>query len=349
MSSVWIRKRPTSRGENRYRVEFRPAGRGSRIGYAGTFRRREDALTRMHWVSGELAARRRPDLRSLDREGERVPTVIDAAEAWLASRVDVADSTRARHRSELERIRPLIGSRRVDEITPADVAGFVVELANRGYSRGTVKKTLEAVRMTLDHAGINNPNPARDRQVRLPREEQVEINPPTADHLEAVYRLLPSKHRLPFLWLDWSGARVASVDLTLVGDYDEPRRRIRLRAATTKTRKAVWVELHPVLADAVEEQLGPRDDRDLEARLFVDSGADALRTAIAKACKAAGVPLVSPHYLRHRRISLLHLRGVPWAVIGQQIGQRDLAVTANTYSHVLADERELEYAELLQP
>jgi hypothetical protein len=28
-------------------------------------------------------------------------------------------------------------------------------------------------------------------------------------------------------------------------------------------------------------------------------------------------------------------------------GQRSLAVTADTYSHVLADERELDYAELL--
>ena len=59
------------------------------------------------------------------------------------------------------------------------------------------------------------------------------------------------------------------------------------------------------------------------------------------------MPMFSPHDLRHRRISLLHLGGVPWATIGQAVGQRDLAVTANTYSHVLADEAELDYAELL--
>jgi hypothetical protein len=33
--------------------------------------------------------------------------------------------------------------------------------------------------------------------------------------------------------------------------------------------------------------------------------------------------------------------------IGQGVGQRNLAVTANTYTHVLADERELDYANLL--
>jgi integrase len=75
--------------------------------------------------------------------------------------------------------------------------------------------------------------------------------------------------------------------------------------------------------------------------------ADRLRTAIARACTAAGVPAFSPHDLRHRRISLLHLGGTPWARIGEHVGQRNLAVTANTYSHVLSDETELKYAALL--
>ena len=138
------------------------------------------------------------------------------------------------------------------------------------------------------------------------------------------------------------------IDLTFVGDHDEPRVRVRLRASTTKTRRALWVEVHPVLADALEERLGPREDRDPEAQLFAGSSADALRTAIGRACKAAGVPLFSPHDLRHRRISLMHLRGVPWARIGEFVGQRNLSVTADVYSHVLADEGELDYADVLQ-
>lgn len=72
-------------------------------------------------------------------------------------------------------------------------------------------------------------------------------------------------------------------------------------------------------------------------RLFAGSGADALRTAISKACKVAGVPLFSPHDLRHRRISLLHLQGMPWARIADFVGQKDLTVTANTYTHVLVE------------
>jgi integrase len=105
--------------------------------------------------------------------------------------------------------------------------------------------------------------------------------------------------------------------------------------------------LPDVLADAIEATLPHRRFRDPDGRLFGESGADALRTAIAKACRAAGVPPFSPHDLRHRRISLLHLRGMPWARIGELVGQRDLAVTANTYTHVMLDEAELDYGELL--
>jgi integrase len=55
----------------------------------------------------------------------------------------------------------------------------------------------------------------------------------------------------------------------------------------------------------------PRDDRHPDRRVFEHVSADRLRTAISRACTAGGVPTFSPHDLRHRRISLLHLGGVP--------------------------------------
>ena len=109
--------------------------------------------------------------------------------------------------------------------------------------------------------------------MKLPREEREEPDPPTAEHVETVYRLLPSVHRIGFLFLDWSGARVAAIDKTVIGDYDEHRQRVRLRAATTKSRRALWIDLHPVLAEAIEATLPPREDRDPDARLFASSGA----------------------------------------------------------------------------
>jgi integrase len=344
MASVWLTTRTTKSGAKRYRVEYRLGGREAPTRYGGSFPTKRAADERKRWISGELAARRVPNLGSLEA-ASRSQTIAAAGQRWLASRIDVAPATKTRHSLELARIDHLLGRRLVDELTPAEIADFVGTLAV-DYSRGTIRKTLQTLAMLLDHESVS-PNPARHKEVRLPREEAEEISPPSAEHVEAVFRRIPAKHRLALLWLDWSGARVGSVDDVLVGDYDEPRRRIRLRAATTKTRRALWVELPPVLAEAIEATLPHRRFRDPEARLFADSGADALRTSIAKACKAEGIPLWSPHDLRHRRISLLHLRGVPWARIGEFVGQRSLSVTADVYSHVLADERELDYESML--
>ena len=132
-----------------------------------------------------------------------------------------------------------------------------------------------------------------------------------------------------------------------MSDYDESRRRVRLRASGSKTRRALWVELPDELAEAIELELGPREDRDSAARLLRGSGADALRTSIAKACRAAGVPTFSPHDLRHRGISLLHRQGRSWAEVGAFVGQRSALVTSDAYTHALLDDRELEYRRLL--
>jgi integrase len=85
-----------------------------------------------------------------------------------------------------------------------------------------------------------------------------------------------------------------------------------------------------------------------ERPVFQGFGGDRFRTAITRACTAAAVPQFSPHDLRHRRVSLLHLGGMPWARIGELVGHDDLMTTARTYTHVLADEGELHYADILR-
>jgi integrase len=345
---VWITKRRTASGGVRHRVEFQLGGRGSRTRYGGSFKTKAEANVQKSWIAGELAALRVPDLAAL-REPIPAPTLRAASERWRASRVDVPETTATFHRTALNRALNVLGERRVDSLTTDDIVQLVSVLHAAGKKRDTILKTLQTLAMVLEDAGFKREeNPARDRvKVRLPREEKREIDPPTADHVEAVYHTLPTKHRLPLLFLDWSGARVAAIDKTLIGDYDERRARVRLSKAVTKQKRGVWVELHPDLDAAIKATLPPREDRDPQAKLFGESNQNSLRTAIAKACRALAIPAFSPHDLRHRRISLLHLRGMPWARIGEYVGQKDLAVTANTYTHVLADENELDYRTLL--
>jgi integrase len=182
--------------------------------------------------------------------------------------------------------------------------------------------------------------------VKLQREHKTEIVPPTAEHVLAVHDLLPARYRLPLIALDATGMRLGELEGLRWGDVDEQRGRWRVSAASSKTGAARWVGVPPSVFEAVVG-LVAREDRTPERKVLQGFGGDRFRTAVTRACTAAGVPTFSPHDLRHGRISPLHLGGVPWGRIGEHVGQRNLAVTANTYSHVLSDEAELDYAEML--
>jgi integrase len=344
MASVWITKRKTRAGHKRYRVMFRRGGRETPISYAGSFKTKREALVRQQWVAGELAAKRVPDLRFAAAEAV---TLRSLAGRWQASRVDVSEGTVQTYRVALGRLLPRLGDRPVDGIDAQTVADLVGELHAAGLKKQTIRKTVSVLAMVLDHGRIQ-PNPARDKlTVKLPREERRELRPPTAEHVEAVVRLLPSRYRLPALVLDATGMRIGELEALTWGDVDEPRRRWRVSGAVAKTGRARWVPVPTVLFDAVT-RLVPREDRVPERPVFQGFGGDRFRTALSRACTAAGIPTFSPHDLRHRRVSLLHLGGMPWARIGELVGHDDLVTTARTYTHVVADESELDYDVLLR-
>ena len=244
MASAWVRRVELPSGNVRYRVLWRSGGREAARKYAGSFVTMREARARRDAIAGELAARRMPDLRSLELTTPRSPTLAEAAKRWRASRVDVADSTRLLHRVALGRVLPTLGKRPVNEITAADVGELVAAMTPR-YKRETISKSITALAQVLDFAGVT-PNPARDKvHVRLPREERTEINPPTAAQLEAACRLLPHRYRLPLLTLDATGMRLGEVEQITWCDVDEQRGRWRVSAAVSKTRRARWVIVPP--------------------------------------------------------------------------------------------------------
>jgi len=69
-------------------------------------------------------------------------------------------------------------------------------------------------------------------------------------------------------------------------------------------------------------------------QLAVSSGAtaDRLRTALARACTASGVPAFSPHDLRHRRATLWHLGGIPATQASSWLGH-SAQEHLRTYAH----------------
>jgi integrase len=348
MPSVWVRRRQTAKGKRRFIVEYRIGGRGRPILYGGSFRTAADAAIRKAWISGELAARRLPDLSPLQADPASTPTLGEAAEVWRTSRVDVTEATGRMHRSDLARIfkvAPALRAKRLDQLRVDDVTGLIAAFTAKGYKRSTISKSHAALAMTLDHHGVD-PNVARDRRVKLPRERRPHIDPPLAEHVEAVTRAMPPKHVLPLLILDVSGARVRELETATVGDLDEQRRSIRVRPTFEKNERYRYLDLPDDLFAALTATLPPREDRNLDAPLFPDLTDARLRVAITRACKATGTPHFSPHGLRRRRGSLHYKRTGSLADVAELLGDSK-RVAADHYMYALTDYREVDRAAAL--
>jgi integrase len=345
MASAWIERR-TGAGGVRYRVRYRLGKSGSRKRFAGSFPTMREAVIRRNWLTGELAALRVPDFTVL-ADPPRMPTLREAAATWRESRIDVDEGTRTNDRVNTERIfnhDPRLADTPIDALDAERWATLFAELSAT-YKRGTLKKSREAFSMVYDHHGID-PNPVRDKRVKLPHERKTDLIVPLAAHVEAVAAVLPRHHLLPYLVIDWTGLRIGALEEAKVRDLDERRQALLARASTAKNERPTWLALHDVLFEAVLAGLPPREDRDMDAPLFPGFNQASLRTAITRACKATGTPHFFPHGLRKRRGSLLSKQGYSLAEVAERLGDTKV-VTAEHYLYALGDYTEADYATLL--
>jgi integrase len=353
--SAWVETYTTPSGATRYRARYTLGGRGARRRHGGSFRRKTDANVRVAWLRNQLAAMRVPDLTLLDVDPELGPTLRQAVDRWRASQIDVSAGTRTNDRVNTERVfehdnalaaRPVaeLGVERWAQVF-VEIAQLVDEKGEPEFKRGTLKKSKEAFSMVYDHVGID-PNPLRDRRVKLPHARPTDVVVPIAPHVEAVAKALPAQHLLPYLLIDWTGLRLGAVEGARVGDLDEHRQALLARASIAKNRKPIWVALHDVLFEAIVAKLPAREDRDLDAPLFPGWKGSALRTAITRACRLTGTPRFSPHELRKRRGSLLGKQGHSLAEIAERLGDTKV-VTAEHYLFAIGDYAETDYEAVL--
>lgn len=347
MGSAWVE---TLSDPKRYRVRYRLTRKGP-IFYAGKFHRKDEAVKRRDWIRGEFAAMRIPDIRGDGR------TLAELAPEFVRSRLDVGTGTLATYETNLGRILDHPIARQAPAtVRPADVSAWVADLwqDGEGLARESIRKTKSTLAMLLDFADVD-PNPARHRSVKLPKDSSDELMPPIAAHVVAALRLLPKQYRLVHLLLDVSGLRIGELEQMCWKDVDEIDGRLRVRKAVAKTGQSRWVPFDKfpdagalLVFDAVMA-LAPREDRDGEAQVFAGFKGSAYRTALAKACVKATIPTFSPHDLRHRRATL-------WA-LNAAIARPDAAAwlghseeeSKRTYTHVaLSDRSEVDHLALLK-
>ena len=177
------------------------------------------------------------------------------------------------------------------------------------------------------------PNPARSEQLRWPKVEEEEINPPEATEVETILVRVSKRYRLPLVTAEQCALRVGELQSLEWGDVDEQGCRFRLCRQATKRGKARWVPVPDWLMEAIADTC-PREDRTAERRVFQGLTDDALRNAMERTCKLAGIPHYTPHDLRHRRISLW-VRERPIADVAAWVGHAKKSMTLDRYTHVM--------------
>lgn len=342
MSGVHLRRRVTKDGQVRWMCVYRIGGRYGRERSAGTFPTRQLARARAELVWAEIAAGRDPAhaIRALERATQAPTGYADLHERWVAGRVDLKPKSRTLYRQHGKALALAVGDQDPHQLTPADVQEIVANLTSQGLAPSTVADYLGTFRQVLDSLGVD-PNPARHTSVRLPRIERTVVEPPTRTHVIAMRRQLDGDWLLAFDLLEATGLRVGEIQAATFGDLDtaDSRLRVAVDGKTTSSRR--WATLPGHVLARLLDRVAPEDrlpDRPLLPKL-TDHG---MRKRMARACRDAGIPVYSPHDLRHRWISLALRRGVPLAEVAAAAGHARQSMTADVYSHVVLEPGDLE-------
>src|SRR6266496_781076 len=283
VASVSIRRREAKSG-TRFQVRYRLGGRTYPLVHGGSFLTMKEARLRRDLVAGELAVGRNPaeTLRALVETPQR-RTFADLYDAFTASRVDVAETTKINYGTHRIRLVDLLGDRDPQTIGWQDVQGVVSSLAD-DLAPLSVRNYLGTLRIVLDFADLD-PNPARDRRVKLPRPDERLPNPPTSAEVETIIANAPRRWRLAIRVLEQTGMRVGELVALEWGDVDRAELQLRIRSGKTNAARR-WVSIPEWLMEEIEATC-PLDDRTALRRVFPGAGRQTIGNAMRNGCAAA--------------------------------------------------------------
>ncbi len=312
-----------------------------------------------------------------DREGGLVfdaggLTVGEYLDRWLVECVNgtVRDSTFERYGYAIyPHIVPALGRLKLGSLTSAHVRALYREKIASGLAPATVHKIHVVLHKALDQAVADGliPRNATDA-LKLPRIDREEINPLTAeeanhlieaargDRLEALYVLavhtgLRQGELLALKWDDLDlEAGMLRVRRTLThagGKYSlsEPK--------TKKSRRTVRLTSGAITAlrGHLERQMGEMDRLGsiykVGGLVFASEVGSMINPSnlrnrsFARLLKRSGLPASTRfHDLRHTCATLLLSRNVNVKIVSEMLGHANIAITLDTYSHVLPDMQE---------
>lgn len=278
---------------------------------------------------------------------------------WKESMADTIDSRWRTH------VRPAWAGISVNKVTSADLQAWASDLTAR-----------RSASVVLASAGILKgilADAVRDRRIARNPMDDVTLPSKPRRKTERVYLSIPQLMRLAdecgngmhlgemrramVLLLGFCGLRWGEMCALRVRDVDIARRRIMVRSNLVRVGSR-WVEGTPksggersvpmpqVVADAIVTLLAGRDGGE---RVFHDPSGEPPRlqsvsvnpnnrTWYVSAVRRAGVPLVSPHDLRHTAASIAVHAGANVKALQRMLGHATASMTLDVYADLFDED-----------
>lgn len=304
-------------------------------------------------------------------------TVAEHLDEWLAGRRKIRESTRSNYVHALKPVREQLGQVELQRLTKTHVdrllndllaGGRRVGIKGRPLAPRTVTLTLTVLGMALDDA-VKQGTLVRNvaRLVDRPSVTHREMSTWTAEQA-AAYLTYVADHRLSVAWqlslyglrrgevlgLRWSDVDLVAGTLTVRLQRVIVDRQVVEHEPKTERGKRT-LPLDQGLVDALTAlQLRQREEADVagsaygscslcgEVHVVADelgepmhpeSYSDRFEVVVRK----SGLPAIRLHDTRHTCGTLMHLRGVPTAVISAWLGHASGSFTMGVYVHSQAE------------
>jgi len=297
---------------------------------------------------------------TIHRQPKTLMTFGEVADDWYGIKALAWEPrTAEENRRIIDQLwKPLMGDRRIADISKDDLQRLIQQWDREGYARSTIRNRIVNIALpVLEYAekpvrGLTFPAESR-RSGRITDEEVVAQGLYLADmsELRTLLNAMPERYRLMVEFMALVGTRWGETVPLTQGDIVNGMRMSIHRAAKRatkaedpsgyrigkpKTHRARMVAVPPKLLDKLRDADAPRD-----ALLFAeDDGSLVDRNRFSKAFREARKALpdrlarLRIHDLRHSAASMLANGGAPMKLVADQLGHADIAITARVYTHV---------------
>lgn len=293
-------------------------------------------------------------------------TVAQFMTGWLETYAATNTSVRTQegYRGNITRyIAPTIGTVELQKLTPRHIQGIYANMLERGLSARTVLHTHRVIREALSHAvrwGMLTRNVAD--AATPPRAQRKDIEMWGVDtvnqFLEAanqnrfhdLYHLavLTGMRRSELCGLKWDIIDLVGGRLSVVGTLQRipGKGLVEGQPKTGKSRRSIALSpaavnlLHAIRGLQIEQRLAAGDAWQNTGYVFTQADGtpvdpESVSKDFCAIVRKAGLPHLTLHGLRHAHATLLLTAGVHLKVVSERLGHSNIAITADTYSHVL--------------